>query len=178
MVANRTQARSKMAICYILVALLFYGCAGGQVESGGQPLRAVVIDEYMLTTAGFQKYKPNMETPKTQALLDALPSGRVTTFRANGRNSYHAYPDKGSNTLYVGDQAAYDKYVSMAQGAKGLPAGGAPNSAGFWGCFQEMQQKGARVAGEKPATACRCRGWSRRSGRRAVRSSLPAAGKG
>jgi len=143
MVANWRQARYKAAIGFILVAILFYGCAGGQVESGGQPLRAVVIDEYMLTTAGFQKYKPNMETPKTQALLDALPSGQVTTFRANGI-AYHAYPDKGSNTLYVGDQAAYDKYVSMAQGKKVCQRVEAPDSSGFWGCFQEMQQKGAR----------------------------------
>jgi hypothetical protein len=143
MVANRRQARSKLAFCFILAAILFYGCAGGQVESGGQPLRAVVIDEYILTTAGFQKYKPNMETPKTQALLDALPSGQVTTFTGNGK-IYHAYPDKGSNTLYVGDQAAYDKYVSMAQGQKICQRVDAPDSSGFWGCFQEMQQKGAK----------------------------------
>jgi hypothetical protein len=143
MVANWRQARSKAAIGIIFVAILFYGCAGGQVESGGQPLQAVVIDEYMLTTAGFQKYKPNMETPKTQALLDALPSGQVTTFSANGV-AYHAYPDKGSNILYVGDQVAYDKYVSMAQGKKVCQRVDAPDSSGFWGCFQEMQQKATK----------------------------------
>lgn len=143
MVANRRQARSKTAIGFILVVILFYGCAGGQVESGGQPLQAVVIDEYMLTKAGFKPYKPNMETPKTQALLDALPGGQVTTFRVNG-TAYHAYPDKGSNILYIGDQAAYDKYVSMAQGKKLCQRVEAPDSSGFWGCFQEMQQKGVR----------------------------------
>lgn len=143
MVVNWRQARSKKAIGFILVAILFYGCAGGQVRSGGQPLQEVVIDEYILTTAGFQKYKPNMETPKTQALLDALPSGQVTTFTGNNK-VYHAYPDKGSNILYVGDQAAYDKYVSMAQGKKVCQRVDAPDSAGFWGCFQEMQQQGAR----------------------------------
>src|SRR5665647_271784 len=114
MVANRRQARSKTAIGFILVAILFYGCAGGQISPGGQTTQEVVIDEYILTKAGFTPYKPNMETPKTQALLDALPGGQVTTFRANG-TAYHAYPDKRSNILYIGDQAAYDKYVSMAQ---------------------------------------------------------------
>ncbi len=143
MVANRRQARSKAVIGLIFMAILFYGCAGGQVESGGQPLKAVVIDEYMLTTAGFQKYKPNMETPKTQALLDALPAGQVTTFRANGV-AYHAYPDKGANILYVGDQAAYEKYVAMAQGKKICQRVDAPDSSGFWGCFQEMQQKATK----------------------------------
>ena len=143
MVANWRQARSKAAIYFILVAILFSGCAGGQVRSGGQPLQEVVIDEYMLINAGFKPFKPNMETPKTQALLNALPAGQVTTFRANGA-TYHAYPDKGSNILYVGDQTAYDKYVSMAQGKKVCQRVDAPDSSGFWGCFQEMQQKGGR----------------------------------
>ena len=143
MVANRRQARSKTAIGFILVAILFYGCAGGQISPGGQNTQEVVIDEYILTKAGFTPYKPNMETPKTQALLDALPGGQVTTFRANG-TAYHAYPDKRSNILYIGDQAAYDKYVSLAQGKKVCQRVDAPDSSGFWGCFQEMQQKGAR----------------------------------
>jgi len=143
MVANWRQARSKTASCFILVAILFYGCAGGQISPGGQTTQEVVIDEYMLTKAGFTPYKPNMETPKTQALLGALPSGQVTTFTGNG-TVYHAYPDKRSNTLYVGDQAAYEKYVSMAQGKKVCQRVDAPDSSGFWGCFQELQQKGGR----------------------------------
>jgi hypothetical protein len=102
-----------------------------------------VIDEYMLTEAGFTPYKPNMETPKTQALLDALPSGQVTTFKGEGK-IYHAYPDKGANILYVGDQNAYDKYVSMAQGKKVCQRVEAPDSSGFWSCFQELQQQRAR----------------------------------
>jgi hypothetical protein len=144
MVANWRQAGSKMAIGFILVAILFYGCGGGgQFRSGGEPLNAVVIDEYILTKAGFTAYKPNMETPKTQALLDALPSGQVTTFTGDGK-VYHAYPDKGAKILYVGDQDAYDKYVSMAQGRKVCQRVDAPDSSGFWGCFQELQQQGAR----------------------------------
>jgi hypothetical protein len=144
MVANWRQARSKTAIGFIVVALMFYGCGGGgQLRSGGESLDKVVVDEYILTQAGFTAYKPNMETPKTQALLDALPSGQVTTFRGDGK-IYHAYPDKGANILYVGDQAAYDKYVSMAQGRKVCQRVDAPDSSGFWGCFQEMQQKGSK----------------------------------
>jgi len=137
MMANRRQARSNAVICLLFLTILFCGCGGMQ------PLQDQVTTEYLLNQAGFTKYKPNMETPKTQALLDALPEGQVTTFRANG-TEYHAYPDKRSNILYVGDQAAYQKYESMAQGQKVCQRVDAPNSAGFWGCFQEMQQKGAR----------------------------------
>jgi len=140
MVANRRQGRSKAVIGLIFLSILYWGCGGGAVM---QPLQSQVTTEYMLTQAGFTQYKSNMETPKTQALLDALPGGQITTFRANGV-AYHAYPDKRSNILYVGDQAAYDKYTGMAQDRKVCQRVDAPDSSGFWGCFQEMQQKGAK----------------------------------
>jgi hypothetical protein len=141
--ANRRQAGFNTAICLIFLIILFYGCAGGQIYPGAQTTQGVVIEEYMLTKAGFKPHKPNMETPKTQALLDAMPSGQITTFRRGGE-VYHAYPDKLSNTLYVGDQAAYENYVSMAQDKKVCQRVDAPDSSGFWGCFQEMQQKAAK----------------------------------
>jgi hypothetical protein len=137
MVANRRQARSKAFICLVFLTILFWGCGGMQ------PLQDQVTTEYLLNQAGFTKYKPNMETPKTQALLDALPPGQVTTFTGNGK-VYHAYPDKRANVLYVGDQAAYEKYAAMAQDKKVCQRVDAPESSGFWGCFQEMQQKGAK----------------------------------
>jgi hypothetical protein len=144
MMANRRQARSNAAMGLIFFTILFYGCSGGQqIYPGGQTTKGVVIEEYMLIKAGFKSYKPNMETPKTQALLSALPDGQVTTFRANGV-AYHAYPDKRSNILYVGDQAAYDNYVSMARDQKVCQRVDAPDSAGFWSCFQEMQQKATK----------------------------------
>ena len=140
MMANWRQARSNAVIGLIFLSILFCGCGGG---ASMQPLQDQVTTEYLLSQAGFTQYKPNMETPKTQALLDALPEGQVTTFRANGM-AYHAYPDKRSNILYVGDQAAYDKYAAMAQDKKVCQRVDAPDSSGFWGCFQEMQQKGAK----------------------------------
>jgi hypothetical protein len=143
MMANGSKGRSYAAIWLIFFTMMVYGCGGAYPGGGGQTTESVVIDEYMLTTAGFQKYKPNMETPRTQALLDALPSGQISTFKANG-TAYHAYPDKFSNTLWVGDQAAYEKYVSLAQGQKVCRRVDAQDSAAFWSCFQEMQQKGVK----------------------------------
>jgi hypothetical protein len=137
MAVNWRRAWAKAVVGLIFAALLGGGCGGMQ------PLQDQVTTEYLLNQAGFTKYKPNMETPKTQALLDALPEGQVTTFKTSG-TVYHAYPDKRSNVLYVGDQAAYDKYAAMAQGKKLCQRVEAPDSAGFWGCFQEMQQKGTR----------------------------------
>jgi hypothetical protein len=137
MMANRSTARANAAIWLIFFTVLFCGCAERQAA-----LRDQVTTEYMLTKAGFQQYKPNMETPKSQALLSALPSGEITTFRANGV-PYHAYPDKMHNILYIGDQTAYQNYVSMAKGKNLCQRVEAPNSAGFWSCFQELQKGGA-----------------------------------
>lgn len=139
MVANWKQAGSIAVIGLIFLGIL--GCAAG--GGGMQPLQDQVTTEYMLGQAGFTPYKPNMETPRTQALLDALPEGQVTTFRANGV-AYHAYPDKRSNILYVGDQAAYEKYAGMSTDKKVCQRVDAPDSSGFWGCFQEMQQKATK----------------------------------
>lgn len=140
MVANWRQAGSITVIGLILLGIL--GCAAGG-GGGMQPLQSQVTTEYMLSQAGFTQYKPNMETPRTQALLDALPEGQITTFRANGV-PYHAYPDKRSNVLYVGNQAAYEKYAGLAKDKNLCQRVDAPDSSGFWGCFQEMQQKGTK----------------------------------
>ncbi len=147
MMANWSKARSHAAIGLIFFTILFYGCGGVYPGGGGQTTESVVIDEYTLTSAGFQKYQPNMETPRTAALLTAMPSGQITTFIANGK-AYHAYPDKFANILYVGDQAAYDKYVAMSQGQKVCRRVDAPDSSGFWGCYQELQSKGLVPRGQ------------------------------
>jgi hypothetical protein len=143
MMGNRRRAGLNAAIGLFFITLMFYGCGGAYPGGGMQPLQSQVTTEYMLGQAGFTQYKPNMETPRTQALLDALPEGTITTFRANGI-AYHAYPDKRSNILYVGDQAAYEKYTGMSKDRNVCRRVEAPDSAGFWGCFQEMQQKGAK----------------------------------
>jgi hypothetical protein len=91
--------------------------------------------------AGFKAYQSNNTTPKTQALIGALASGEISTFKADG-TVYHAYPDKVSNTLYVGTQADYAKYLSLAQGQKVCRRVEAPNSAGFWSCMNEFHKAG------------------------------------
>jgi hypothetical protein len=123
-------------------AILFFGCAERQAA-----IRDQVTTEYLLSKAGFVQYKPNMETPKSEALLDALPGGQITTFNANGV-AYHAYPDKQSRVLYVGDANAYQNYVALAQGRNLCQRVDAPNSSGFWSCFQELQQAGTAVKGK------------------------------
>jgi hypothetical protein len=136
MMVNRRQARSGAVILLILCSILFYGCAGVQTATQDQ-----VVNEYLLTKAGFKPYQSTMETPKIQALLNAIPKGQITTFRADGK-VYHAYPDENSHVVYVGTPAAYQNYLALAQGRNVCRRVDAQNSAGFWNCFDEFQKTG------------------------------------
>ncbi len=84
-----------------------------------------------------------METPKRQALLNSIPPGKIVTYLLDGA-TYHVYVDKDSNTLYVGDAAAYQKYLSMTQGKQVCERVEGKNPQEFWGCFVEFQAVGAQ----------------------------------
>ncbi len=131
------------AILLLSGAMLLSGCAGGgttMAETGGQTLSQQVTTEYLLTTAGFKKLRVNeSETPKWQALLNNLPPGKISTYIRNGE-VYYVYPDEGSNTLYLGNEAAYQKYASLAQGRKLCQQVTGPDQEKFWICMDEYQQ--------------------------------------
>ena len=132
------------AISFILAAILINGCAGGGetlVETGGQTLPHEVTTEYLLTTAGFKRLAVNEETPNRQALLNNIPPGKLVTYTRNGE-VYHAYADEGSRALYIGDEAAYQRYEALASGRKLCVRVPGTNQVEFWRCMQEYQERG------------------------------------
>ena len=131
--ANWNRTWFYAAIYVILVTLLVNGCAGGQT------LQREVTTEYLLTTAGFQRWDVNDETPKRQALLNNLPQRTIVTYKRNGE-VYHAYADESS--LYLGDEAAYQRYLSLAGGRKLCQRVTGTNQVEFWSCMQEYQERG------------------------------------
>jgi hypothetical protein len=141
--ANRRQANYKALILLIFCTMLFNSCAEPQRPRIVQrpSIQDTVVTEDLLSRAGFKPYSANMETPKTQALLNALPPGQITTFTGNGK-VYHAYPDERSSLVYVGDQAAYQRYLALAHGRKVCRRVEAQNSVGFWSCFDEFEKSG------------------------------------
>lgn len=135
---NRRKDGFNAAILLILLTLLLNGCAGGQAT------HKVVVTEYFLKEAGFQQWDVNMETPKRQALMDAIPRGKIVTYKMNGE-TFHVYSDEAAQTLYVGDEVAYQKYLSMAIGRQVCERVDATmDSAPFWSCFVEVQKGGGR----------------------------------
>jgi len=143
--ANWNRTNIMGAISLILAVSLMNGCAGGGqtlAETGGQTLPHEVTTEYLLTTAGFKRLTVNDNTPKLQALLNNIPPGKISTYTRNG-DVYHAYADEGSRALYLGDEAAYQRYESLARGRNLCVRVPGKNQVEFWGCMQEYQEHGA-----------------------------------
>src|SRR5208337_3950849 len=131
------------AIFLILAAILMNGCAGGGQTlgvTGGQTLPQEVTTEYLLSTAGFKRLAVSDDTPKLQALLTATPPGQLVTYSRDG-DVYHIYADKNSHALYMGDEAAYQRYEGLAKGRNLCVRVPGTNQAEFWGCMQEYQER-------------------------------------
>jgi hypothetical protein len=139
--ANGRKARFHPAICLVVFTMLLHGCAGAPST------QQAVVTEYLLQKSGFQPWVVNEETPKRKALLDVIPKGKIVTFQMNG-SAYHVYGDENSHTLYVGDAAAYQKYLSLAKDKQLCERVDATNSAGFWSCFDESQKGGGGQRGK------------------------------
>ena len=141
---NRNRTRLIKAVSLILAAILINGCAGPGVtldETGGQTLPQAVTTEYLLSTAGFQLLPVNDETPKRQALYNNIPPGKLVWYSRNGE-VYHAYVDSGTRVLYIGDELAYQRYLSLAKGRQLCQREPGTSHVAFWGCMQEYQERG------------------------------------
>jgi hypothetical protein len=138
------------SICLLLISLLWIGCGGGRgpIASEKAHIQQQVGTEYFLRQAGFKRYQVNQTMPQQEALLSALPKRTVTTYERDGKKLY-AYGDKGSGTLYIGDDAAYHRYLALAKGRDvcEVKAGGG-ESANFWNCMDQYRQGGGAQPGK------------------------------
>ncbi|MEW6657477.1 MAG: hypothetical protein AB1424_02330 [Thermodesulfobacteriota bacterium] len=125
------------ALFLVLLALLLNACAGAPTTQD------LVVTEYFLEKAGFQKLAVNETTPKRQALLNNIPRGVISTYQRDGV-TYHAYTDEKAQRLYIGDENAYQNYLGMTKGRKLCERVVGPDSAQFWSCYDEFQKSGGR----------------------------------
>ncbi len=121
------------AILLFLGGLMLIGCAA---QETGQNR---VINEYLLKDAGFTPLPVNDQTPNRKALMAASPAGKFIDYQV-GPNKYYVYNDARSHTLYVGDEAAYQKFVSKMSDKQLCQSLDAEQSAPFWSCFQDFQK--------------------------------------
>ena len=133
--ANGWKARVSVAVGVIFVVMLMGGCAAQQANT-----QQMVVSEYVLQKAGFKKWDVNYQTPKRAALMQNVPKGQITQFDADGK-TYYVYNDPNHDTLYTGDENAYQNYLALSHGQNVCQAVKGTNNAQFWGCFQEYQQR-------------------------------------
>ncbi len=137
-------------ICLLLVSLLWSGCGGGggPIASGKEHMQEQVGTEYFLQQAGFKKVQVNQNMPQQEALLSALPKRSVTIYERDGKKLY-AYGDKDSRTLYIGDDAAYQRYIALAKGRDICEVkAGSGDTANFWRCMDDYRQGGGGLPGK------------------------------
>jgi|WetSurSiteA1Bulk_404760.scaffolds.fasta_scaffold202713_1 hypothetical protein len=135
---NLRRAGVRAAMGGLCLVMLLMGCAGRQTSQD------IVSPLYMLKTAGFQPWEVNIDTtPKRLALMNSIPPGKMVAYSQNGA-AYYVYADMDTNTLYVGDAAALQRYLSMTQGKQLCERVEGKNSQEFWGCFVEMQAGGGK----------------------------------
>lgn len=136
------QARLIATLLFLFPALLLTGCATRQ-----ERVQDLVTTEYFLDKAGFQQWPVNDTTPKRQALLYNIPRGKITTYYREGV-TYYAYTDEKAQRLYVGDAAAYQRYLAMSQGRRMCERVTAPDSSQFWSCYDEYKALGGLQGGK------------------------------
>jgi hypothetical protein len=115
-------------ILFIWLAGLLGGCAtGGSAQ----------LKQNMLTTAGFWTADANAR--QTQLLMQASAQGQFSSYTVAGRK-YYLYPDTDSNTLYIGDEAAYQKYVAMQQDKRLCRSLDVDSGTALWECVRDLQK--------------------------------------
>ena len=90
-------------IMVLTLAISLGGCAGMQTQQ-------VESKEQLLSAAGFQmRYA---DTPQRQAQIQTVPQHKLLIYPYKGGGLVYVYRDV--NTLYMGDQAAYQRYQQLA----------------------------------------------------------------
>jgi hypothetical protein len=99
-----------------LVMTVAIGCllAGCATAPGGGPTAAASQGD-LLSQAGFRLYTAN--TPKRIAYLSTLPAHKVVRNQYQGRIHYLVRTAPDSLTCYVGNEAAYQRYLQLASQA-------------------------------------------------------------
>jgi hypothetical protein len=138
------------ALGLLLAAMWCAGCGGsGATVSRQAGAQEQVTNESLLQQAGFKRWRVNQTTmPQEEALLSALPKGTMVTYERDGKK-LHAYGDKDRRVLYIGNEEAYQRYLSLAQGrAVSEKREGTVESIRFWGSMDEYRPKSSVEPGK------------------------------
>jgi len=102
--------RMRWLLVMAAVGLLLGGCAAG---TAGGPTQASATSsmEQMLVQADFKIFPEN--SPKCQAVCQKMPPEQLVPQKKGDQIAY-AYYAPGTQRLYVGDEAAYQRFINLA----------------------------------------------------------------
>lgn len=121
------------AILLPLLTLLLAGC------TVTLPYEDRAISGTLLEDAGF--WKVESDNPQRQALMDGTPKYQFVSYNLGG-SKYYVYADQFN--LYLGNEANYQKYVSMVKNKRLCQSLDAEDWGPFWSCFEEYQKAGGK----------------------------------
>ena len=98
-------------LCAAATLTFVTGCASTSTTTAA----ASPKKESMLQQAGF--ITKTVTTPKQQQLVSALPLGKVSAVKYQGK-LYYVYPTAKKDRIYVGKQAQYNAYKQNMQKAR------------------------------------------------------------
>ncbi len=119
----------KITMLIILLAGLLGGCAAGWPASPA-------VKDQALRGAGF--WPMEADTPKSQIVMQGSPQGQFSSYEVEGRR-YYVYPDPHSNTLFVGNETAYQRYISRQQDKQLCGALDAESGAALSDCLRKLE---------------------------------------
>ncbi|MHB9072424.1 MAG: hypothetical protein ACYC6G_02745 [Desulfobaccales bacterium] len=150
MMANTRGARVNAAVWVIISIMAFSGCADVAYVGTGDNIAGLTgrpttkqdaVSGYLLEQAGFKKLPVYQHYTRSRAALaDNIPIGKITTFESGGTIHY-VYNDGHYNVLYVGDELAYQKYLSLTHGRNVCQVVKGEHGEQFWSCMQEYEQR-------------------------------------
>lgn len=134
---------ARWLLSMIAVSFLLGGCAAG---TAGGPTQAAAPSgmEGMLVQAGFKIFPEN--SPKCQAVCKKMPPEQLVPHKKGDQMAY-AYFAPGTQRLYVGDEAAYQRFINLAVMQNLEPRRRAvyetvPNDPEFWTLWSSSQGGG------------------------------------
>jgi hypothetical protein len=133
MVMRGKTARSIYALLVMVIAVALAGCATTPTASTQSP-------ENVLTAAGFKTMTATK--PAQQAYLKKVPDQKLLAHKRNGTTRY-VFVNQQNQKLYVGSEAAFQKYLKLAKQAKldqqHLQAEQQESDPEFWGLWMDSQ---------------------------------------
>ena len=124
-----------------LFLVIFMACALWLAACAGAPSSQAPSTTDLLLQAGFQARQPIKPDH-----ISSLPANRFIPVHRHGQ-TFYVYPDSGTNRLYFGTEAAYQRYQAKAAEARAAAAQQAASSQQSGSTFDWSMYEEAMGAG-------------------------------